>query len=431
MPKKNNKDNRNWFDKGLEHIWMPYTQMKTAPDPVKIKHAEGCDIILEDGTKLLDGIASWWSVCHGYQNPYIVKKMEEQLKELSHVMFAGTAHKPAYELANKIAEITPEGLSRVFFADSGSTAVEIAMKMCVQYWHNKGNKRKNKFISFRKGYHGDTMGALSLGDPDGWIAKSFNNYTPRQFVLDIPRNEYALAEFEELIKGIKDSTAGIIIEPLVQGAGGMKFHSPDIVATAYKIAKENDILFIADEIMTGFYRTGLRFACMEAAITPDIMCIGKALTGGMISLAATVTTDEIFNSFYDDKLEKAFMHGPTFMANPLACSAAIASLELFEKDNFNQKAEEIETILIRELEELEENNYVQEVRVKGAIGVVEIKEEVLEGDIWDFMFGLREEFKKHGVWLRPFKNIIYIMPSFMITEKELKKLTSSIKAVLN
>lgn len=409
--------------------------MQNAPKPLKVAKAQGCYIELEDGTKLLDGIASWWSSCHGYQNPFIVDSMNQQLQELSHIMFAGLAHEPAYKLAKKLADFTPEGLNKVFFADSGSTSVEIAMKMCTQFWHNQGNKRKSKFISFRDGYHGDTMGALSLSDPDGWIAKSFNNYTPRQYVFDLPRDEYQIIEFEEAIKSISSSVAGIIIEPLVQGAGGMKFHTPDTLAAIHRIAKENNIIFIADEIMTGFYRTGLKFACLEAAITPDIICVGKALTGGMISLAATITTDEIFSGFLDDKLEKAFMHGPTFMANPLACSAALASLEIFESKNFNSVIEQIETSLINELEPLKVHKLVQDIRVKGAIGVVEINEtELLENspynNTWDYIFHLRQEFTKQGTWLRPFKNIIYIMPSFTISKEEISILCKAISETL-
>jgi adenosylmethionine-8-amino-7-oxononanoate aminotransferase len=423
--------NKDWFKGGIEHIWMPYTQMKTCPEPEMVKSAEGCSIILEDGTELLDGIASWWSVCHGYQNPYILGAMQKQLTQLSHVMFAGMAHEPAYRLAKKLAEFTPKGLNKVFFADSGSTAVEIAMKMCVQYWHNKNNKRKNKFISFKDGYHGDTMGALSLGDPEGWIAKSFNNYTPRQYFLEIPRDEYSLVEFEETVKAIKDTVAGIVIEPLVQGAGGMIFHEPDILAEIHRISKENDIIFIADEIMTGFYRTGLRFACQEAGFSPDIMCVGKALTGGMVSLAATITQDYIFNEFLDDKLEKAFMHGPTFMANPLACSAALASLELFEKEDFTKKIDNIESIFLRETEIFKTHKKVKDVRVKGAIAVIEIDPEKVEGEIWDYIFELRKKFVKEKVWLRPYKNIIYLMPSFTINEKEILKLFESIKKVLS
>ncbi len=434
---KNNSSNanlqnsENWFEDGYKHIWLPYTQMQTSIEPIKINSAKGVELITDCGKILIDGTASWWSVCHGYQNSYIVDAMEKQLRSLSHVMFAGIAHEPAYRLAKKIANFTPKGLERVFFADSGSSAVEIAMKMSVQFWNNKGNKRKNKFISFKNGYHGDTMGALSLGDPDGWIAKSFNNYTPRQYCLEIPRDEYSFAEFEETVKAVSGSVAGIIIEPLVQGAGGMIFHEPDVLAEINRIAKENNIIFIADEIMTGFYRTGFKFACMEAGFVPDIMCLGKALTGGMISLAATVTSEEIFNGFLDTKLEKAFMHGPTFMANPLACSAALASIELFEKENFAEKIERLEQLFRDKLEIFSNHEKVKEVRVKGAIGVIEIDESKIDCEMWDYIFSLRSKFVKLGVWLRPYKNIIYIMPSFTINEEQISKLVEAINLALD
>ena len=418
----------NWFEEGYKNIWLPYTQMANSSVPLSVKSASGSRIILEDGRELVDGISSWWSVCHGYQHAYIIEKMQKQLDELSHVMFAGLAHEPAYTLAKRISNITPEGLERVFFADSGSNAVEVAMKMSVQYWSNKGNSRKNKFISFKSGYHGDTMGALSLGDPDGWIPKAFNHYMPKQYVLDIPTDEYSFAEFEAVIKDIKNSVAGLIIEPLVQGAGGMKFYGADILAEIRRICSENDIIFIADEIMTGFYRTGSPFACNEAGISPDIMCVGKALTGGMISLAATVATEEIFSAFLSDKLEKAFMHGPTFMANPLACSAANASLDLFEKDDFSYKIEKIERVLNEGLFELNNHRNVLDVRVKGAIGVVQLRKENFD-DMWGYMFSLREKFVELEVWLRPFSDVIYIMPDYNISENDLGLIVSAINKI--
>ena len=427
---KNKNIDENWFDEGLKNIWLPYTQMQTSPAPLPVKTAKGCKIILQDGRELIDGIASWWSVCHGYQNEHIISEMKKQADQLSHIMFAGLAHQPAYKLANRLASITPEGLNRVFFSDSGSTAVEVAMKMAAQFWGNKGERRMRKFISFHNGYHGDTMGALSLSDPDGWIAKAFNNYMPRQYVIDIPKDEYDFAEFEDIIISAKSDIAGAIIEPLIQGAGGMKFHSADILAEIYRICKKHDIIFIADEIMTGFYRTGNVFACNEAGFTPDIMCVGKALTGGMVSLAATITKEEVFNAFLDDKLEKAFMHGPTFMANPLACSAANASLDLFEKEDFILKINKIEEILRFELTELREHEKVKDVRFKGALAVIQINFENNESP-WPYMFELRKKFLQENIWLRPFSDVIYIMPCYSITEQEIKKLTNAVKKLLN
>lgn len=412
----------------LDNIWLPYTQMKNCELPLAVKSASDCYIELQDGRKLLDGISSWWSVCHGYQQPHIVAKMQEQLANLSHVMFAGLAHEPAYKLAERLVKFTPEGLQRVFFADSGSSAVEIAMKMAVQFWGNNGNKRKSKFIAFKNGYHGDTMGAISLTDPNGWVAKAFNNYAPRQFFLDIPNDEYSLSEFRETVKSIADNVAAIIIEPLVQGAGGMKFHSPDILYEIHKIAKENNILFIADEIMTGFYRTGNKFACDEAGICPDIMTIGKSLTGGMISLAATLATNEIFEAFLADEMEKAFMHGPTFMANPLACAAANASLDLFEKENFIQKTENIESFFRYELNNFQDHPAVKSTRVKGAIAVIELTGS--DAETWRKCLELRKAFVERNIWLRPFKNIIYLMPSYTISEGQIVEIFTAIEDVI-
>jgi adenosylmethionine-8-amino-7-oxononanoate aminotransferase len=426
----NKNDKAGWLEKGKDKIWLPYTQMKNCPEQLAVKSASGSRLILENGEELIDGISSWWSVCHGYQHPEIVDKMNGTLNNMSHVMFAGIAHENAYLLADKLINFTPKGLDKVFFADSGSTAIEVAMKMAVQYWSNKGEARKNKFISFRNGYHGDTMGALSLGDPDGWIAKAFNNYMPRQYVVDIPFGEYSFAELEETIEGISGTVAAMIIEPLVQGAGGLKFYSADILAALKKICEKNNILFIADEIMTGFYRTGNKFACDEAGITPDIMCLGKALTGGMISLAATLTSNKIFEAFLDDKLEKAFMHGPTFMANPLACSAALASLELFEKENYQDKVNNIEDIFLREFKGFKKDcDIVSDIRVAGAMAVIEFD---IGGDQenWDLCFKLREDFVNDKVWLRPFKNVVYIMPNYNMSEEDLLILINSAKKQL-
>ncbi len=422
--------NTNWLEEGFGNIWLPYTQMKNAEFPLPVRSAKGSKIFLEDGRELIDGIASWWSVAHGYQHPYIIEKMKEQLDKLSHVMFAGLGHEQAYVLAKRLATMTPEGLNRVFFSESGSSAIEVAMKMAVQFWKNKGQKNKNKFISFRDGYHGETMGALSLGDPEGWTAKAFNHYAPRQFFVDVPKDEYAFTEFDEMLKGVKKEVAGLVIEPLVQGAGGMKFHEPDVLAEIYRIAKKHDVIFIADEIMTGFYRTGNRFACEEAGITPDILCLGKALTGGMVGMAATITTDEIYEAFLDDNFDKAFLHGPTFMANPLACAAANASLDLFEKEDYSQKVETIEKFLNEELDLFRGDAKIEDVRVKGAIGVLQLKQKDYNAS-WEYIFELRKKFIDTGVWLRPFKDVIYIMPNFNISLEELEKIGDAVEDVLS
>ncbi len=410
-----------WEKSGLSHIWLPYCQMKNMALPLPVVGALGCKIKLADGRELIDGIASWWSACHGYQHPEIIAAVENQLKTLPHIMFGGLAHEPGYRLAGELVKILPRGMSKVFFSDSGSTAVEIAMKMAVQYWHNQGQSRKNRFICFRHGYHGDTMGAMSISDPESGMHKLWNGYMPMQYVLDIPSDEYSFAEFKELVAGIRKTAAAVIIEPLVQCAGGMKFHSADVLAAIKNICKENEILFIADEIATGFGRTGNIFACNEAGITPDIMCIGKALTGGVIGMAATIATEEIFVKFYSDDPTHAFMHGPTYMANPLACSAALASLEVFKKENRLAAVEKIEAQLSAELALCQAFPGVEDVRVKGAIGVVQLSEMSTEKKL-----KLRQEFIESGCWIRPLEDVIYLMPPLTISEQELTKLTSAI-----
>jgi adenosylmethionine-8-amino-7-oxononanoate aminotransferase len=414
--------NDNWYNEGKSHVWHPYTQEKIAPQPIQVIGTEGCTITLSDGTKLIDGTSSWWSAAHGYNHPHIIKAVEAQLHKMPHFMFAGAAHEHAYILAARLAKLT--GLPRAFFTDSGSTAVETALKMAVQYWKNKGDKWRNKFISFHNSYHGDTMGCMSLCDPDNGMHKSFNEYMPKQFGMRLPADEYDFSEFEMMVEGIQSTVAGVIIEPLVQGAGGMKFHSPDILAEVFRIAKKYNLLFIADEVMTGFGRTGNMFSHQEAAIEPDIMCLGKALTGGVMGCAVTMAKEHIFEAFLGDDMSKALMSGPTFMANPLACAASNASLDLFESEPRLAQVEAIEKQLYDELSLCENLPKVRDVRVKGAIGVVEL--EASESEI----FKMRQEFIKQGVWLRPFGDVIYIMPPFTISKQELSKLTGAVVKVL-
>lgn len=414
-----------WFNKGWEHIWLPYTQMQTTALPLPVVGAEGCEVILEDGTRLIDGIASWWSACHGYQHPHIVNAMRQQVEQLSHVMFGGLAHEPAYRLSERLAGLAPGNLNRVFFSDSGSTAVEVALKMAVQYWSNQGEQHRSKFLCFRHAYHGDTMGAMSLADMETGMHRAFRHYTPKQYVVGVPRDEYDFAEFRELLEGIHHTIAGVIIEPLVQGAGGMKFHSPDVLAEIHRISKEYNLLFIADEIATGFGRTGMMFACEEAGIVPDILCVGKALTAGMTGLAATLATDAIFEGFLSDELSHALMHGPTYMANPLACAAANASLDIFEREPCLERVEAIETQLYEQLRPYKKLPGVKDVRVKGAIGVIQLEEATGE-----YVSTLRQECIKRGVWIRPFGDVFYVTPSFTITEEQLSTLTSVMGDVL-
>lgn len=414
----------NWQKTGMEHIWLPYTQMQTTKPPIPVVGAEGCTISLEDGRQLIDGIASWWCAVHGYKHPYMVEAMQKQIEKLSHIMFGGICHEPAFSLAERLAGITPKGLERVFFVDSGSVAVEVAMKMAMQYWRNNGKPNKESFLCFRHGYHGDTLGAMSVSDSTQMYHQAFAGTLHHQFVVDIPQDEYEFSELESLIADNSRQIAGCIIEPLVQGAGGMRFHSPDVLAEIYQICKRNDVLFIADEIAVGFGRTGYMFACDEAGITPDIMTLGKALTGGMISMAATIATTEVFDAFLDDSYNKAFMHGPTYMANPLACSAAHASLDLFETEPRLQQVDAIELILHEELSTCNGLEGVKEVRIKGAIGVVELEAGQADADY------LRQKFVELGVWIRPIGNVIYLTPPLTITARELTMLTSAIVTVV-
>lgn len=413
-----------WFSEGMEHIWLPYAQMKTMPVPLSVVGAEGVRLKLADGRELVDGVSSWWSVCHGYNHPHLVKAMTNQVNILSHVMFGGLVHDQALTLASRLCAVTPGNLERVFFSDSGSVAVEVAMKMALQYWHNKRKSNKNKFICFRHGYHGDTIGAMAVSDCEPQPYKAFKSTLSMQYVVDLPRDEYGFAEFTELLSGIHGTVAGIIIEPLVQGAGGMIFHSPDILAEIARLAKAHDILFIADEIAVGFGRTGTMFACAEANVEPDILCLGKALTGGMIGMAATLATDEIFSAFLDNKADKAFMHGPTYMANPLACAAANASLDVFEQEPRMAQVERIESQLRSGLAPCRAYNHVVDVRIKGAIGVVQLEEARMD------TIGLRQRFIEQGVWIRPFRDIVYLMPPLTIAESDLEILIAAVNTVI-
>ena len=420
MPKTNNTPLR-WYDEGMPHLWLPYCQMKTALPPLPVVSTLGSRITLADGRELIDGIASWWTACHGYNHPHILQAMEKQLHAMPHVMFGGLVHEPAQTLAARLAKIT--GLPRVFFSDSGSVAVEVGLKIALQYWRNIGKPHKDRFVCFTHGYHGDTLGAMSVSDPEKSLHKAFRNSVIKQYVVDIPKDEYSFAEFDSLLAAEHGHIAGLIIEPLVQGAGGMKFHDPDVLAEIHRIAKKHNILFIADEIATGFWRTGSLFACEQAGISPDIMCIGKALTGGAIGMGTTLVQSAIFEAFYDDNSDHAFMHGPTYMANPLACAAANASLDIFEKEPRQKQVEIIESQLTQQLETCRKLPYVADVRVMGAIGVVQM-------EAGFDVAALRPKFIEHGVWIRPFGDIIYVMPALSISAEDLTTLTSSIVSVL-
>ncbi len=413
-----------WFDEGMAHIWLPYAQMQTAPLSLPVVSTQGSTITLADGRVLVDGVASWWTAAHGYNHPHIQEAVSKQLAVMPHVMFGGLVHEQALTLAARLCKIAPAGLSRVFFGDSGSVAVEIALKIALQYWRNKGKHHKDRFLCFSHGYHGDTLGAMAVSDPERGLHKAFRTAVVKQFVVDIPSDEYAFEELDSLLKGFHTQIAGMIIEPLVQGAGGMKFHSADVLAELHRLAKKHQILFIADEIATGFGRTGSLFACEEAGLAPDIFCLGKALTGGAMTLGATLVQEEIFAAFLSEDFDHAFMHGPTFMANPLACAAANASLDLFEREPRLRQVEAIEAQMLKQLEPCRGMAGVVDVRVKGAIGVVQMEAGV------DVM-ALRPRFVEEGVWVRPFGDIIYLAPALTISAEELAVLTGAVVKVVS
>jgi len=412
----------NHINLGSKHIWLPYAQMQNHLPQLEVASAKGSKIFLKDGRVLIDGISSWWSVAHGYNHPHIIKELVKQAKLLPHIMLAGLANDQTYKLAHRLCKFTK--MDKVFFSDSGSVAVEVAMKISWQYYINLGQKEKTKFISFKNSYHGDTTGAMSLADLNCGMHEKFKNILLENFSLDLPQNQNDLEKFEKFVAENKNILAGIFIEPLVQCAGGMRFSSPEILKAIFDIAKKYEILFIADECAVGFYRLGKKFACDYAKITPDILILGKALTGGTISLAATLVNDKIFKSFLGDSLDLALMHGPTFMGNALACSAANASLDLFEKIDYEKKVSAIEKFLKKELKKCLNLKGVKDVRVIGAIGVVEI-----DGD-WQKMLKLRQEFVKYGIFLRPFSNCIYVMPSLNIKKLDLEILLTIIQKVI-
>jgi adenosylmethionine-8-amino-7-oxononanoate aminotransferase len=401
-------------------VWRPYTQMKTAPPPLKVVATSGVRLHLDDGRSLIDGIASWWTACHGYNHPSIRAAIERQLGTLPHVMFGGLTHEPAERLAARLAALLPGDLDHVFFTDSGSVAVEVAMKMAVQYWLNRGTAGHTRFLGFRHGYHGDTLGAMSVTDHEDGMHARLAGYVPTQLLCDLPGPDDT--EFEAIVAAERDNLAAIILEPLVQGAGGMKFHDAATLARVARIAARHGVLLILDEIMTGFGRTGTMFACEQAGIVPDIICLSKALTGGTLPLAATVARRAVFDAFWSDDPAAALMHGPTFMANPLACAAANASLDLFEAIDRPAQARAIEAALTDALEPCRDWPGIVDVRTKGAIGVVQVR--ALGDAAW-----LRQLFMERGVWARPFGDILYVAPPLSIENADLAILAEALRDV--
>nr|WP_197532138.1 adenosylmethionine--8-amino-7-oxononanoate transaminase [Symmachiella macrocystis] len=412
-----------WQIDGYQHIWMPYTQMQTAPLPVPVVGTDGVSLILADGRRVIDGLASWWSACHGYRHPHIEAAVERQLKAMPHVMFGGINHEPALRLAQRLAALLPGDLNRVFFSESGSVSVEVAMKMAAQYWLNRGVRGRTKFVSFLHAYHGDTITAMSVCDPVNGMHAHFRGFLPEQFNTDLPLDEESTTALDRLLGEHRDEIAAVMLEPIVQGAGGMRFHPPETVATIRQLCDAHDVLLIADEIATGFARTGTMFACEQADVVPDIMCVSKALTGGTMPMAATAATDRVFEAFLSDDPAHALMHGPTFMANPLACAAAHASLDLFEREPRLEQARVIETAIAEQLADCRELPGVVDVRAKGAIGVIQVDQ--LRHVGW-----LRERFLEEGVWIRPFGDAIYITPSLVISPEDLSTLCAAMVAVV-
>ncbi len=412
------------FDK--KHIWHPYTSL-TNPLPVyPVKSAKGVHIILEDGIRLIDGMGSWWCKIHGYNHPKLNEAILEQIQQVSHVMFGGLTHEPAIKISQKLVELTPKGLDKVFLCDSGSVSVEVAMKMAFQYWFSLGNTQKSKMMTIRKGYHGDTFRAMSVCDPVGGMHHFFQSVLPKHIFVDEPStpfgeklNESDNQNLETAFAEHHQEIAAFILEPIVQGAGGMRMYSADFLKKVRTLCDKYDVLLIADEIATGFGRTGEFFACNHAQIAPDILCLGKALTGGMMTMAATLCTTKIAETISNGPVG-VFAHGPTFMANPLSSRVALASIDLLLSQDWKSIILNIENILKENLQTLSNHKLVKEVRVLGAIGVVECYKKINVAAIQKF-------FVQSGVWIRPFRNLIYIMPPYIIQEAELLHLCKTIK----
>lgn len=412
-----------------QHIWHPYSSL-TSPIPTyDVTSAHGVRIELSDGRQLIDGMSSWWCVIHGYNHPVLNAALHEQVERVSHVMFGGLTHEPAAKLARTLVDLTPAGLEKVFLCDSGSVSVEVAMKMAFQYWQSRGVTGKTRLLSLRNGYHGDTFGAMSVCDPITGMHHLFHDVLMQQVFSEAPRcgfdddwNEAYITDFETQLSGHCDELAAVILEPIVQGAGGMRFYSPRFLQRVRELCDKYNVLLIADEIATGFGRTGKLFACEWADITPDIMCLGKALTGGYMTLAATLCTEKVSDGICQGEAG-VFMHGPTFMGNPLACAVANASIDLLLSSDWSERVQDIQSQLQVELAPAHDFANVADVRVLGAIGVVEMKQAI-------DLATIQKAFVDRGVWIRPFGKLIYVMPPYIISEDDLQLLCHAILEVI-
>jgi adenosylmethionine-8-amino-7-oxononanoate aminotransferase len=413
------------FDR--EHVWHPYGPLPSALEPLLVDGAEGVRLRLRDGRELIDGMSSWWCAIHGYRHPALDAAVRQQLQSAAHVMFGGLTHEPAVSLAERLLELAPAPLECVFFADSGSVSVEVAIKMCVQYQRALGRAQRTRLLTVRGGYHGDTLGALAVCDPVGGMHSAFAGVLAEHVFAERPPDgfdarldERWAAGVSELFARHAEEVAAVIVEPVVQGAGGMRFHSPECVALMRALCDEHDALLVLDEIATGFGRTGAMFACEHAGVAPDVMCVGKALTGGYMTLAATLCTRAVASAIGEGE-GGALMHGPTFMANALACSVALASLQALHEDDWAARVQSIEAGLHEGLAPARELAHVADVRVLGAIGVVELEHEV---DVAAATAAAVER----GVWLRPFRELVYVMPPYVIGEEDLERVTAAVVA---